>query len=52
MSVITGGLPAFPYPSQGNCSSGPGLITGYGGHPTAYGFGYRAHLHSLAAASY
>ena len=32
-----------------NCSSGPGLITGYGGHPTAYGFGYRAHLRSLAA---
>jgi len=32
-----------------NCSSGPGLITGYSGHPTAYGFGYRAHLRSLAA---
>jgi endoglucanase len=32
-----------------NCSSGPGLITGYSGHPTAYGFGLRAHLRNLAA---
>ena len=31
-----------------NCSSGPGLITGYSGHRTAYGFGFRAHLRSLA----
>ena len=43
---------AWAWSADFNCSSGPGLITGYGGHPTAYGFGYRAHLHSLAAASY
>jgi hypothetical protein len=32
-----------------NCSSGPGMITSWGGHPTAYGSGLRAHLRSLAA---
>jgi hypothetical protein len=32
-----------------NCSSGPALITRWGGHPTAYGSALRAHLRSLAA---
>jgi hypothetical protein len=30
------------------CSAGPGLITSYGGTPTAYGAGYRSHLRSGA----
>jgi hypothetical protein len=30
-----------------NCASGPALITNYGGTPTAYGAGYRAHLLAL-----
>ncbi len=40
---------AWAWNADFNCSSGPGLITGYSGHPTAYGFGYRSHLRSLAA---
>jgi hypothetical protein len=32
----------------GQCGSGPTLITGYDGTPTAYGAGYRAHLLTLA----
>ena len=38
---------AWAWNADFNCSSGPGLITGYSGHPTAYGFGYRSHLRSL-----
>jgi endoglucanase len=29
------------------CTSGPGLISNYGGVPTKYGLGYRAHLQKL-----
>ncbi|HEV2376611.1 MAG TPA: cellulase family glycosylhydrolase [Streptosporangiaceae bacterium] len=32
------------------CSTGPTLITTYGGHPTPYGAGYRSHLLTLASA--
>ncbi len=34
-------------PNGWNCSAGPALITNYGGTPTAYGAGFRAHLQSL-----
>lgn len=30
-----------------NCNSGPALITGYDGTPTAFGAGFRTHLQSL-----
>jgi hypothetical protein len=39
---------AWAWNADFNCSSGPGLITSYGGHPTAYGIGYRRHLRYLA----
>ena len=32
-----------------NCSTGPGLITNYGGAPTAYGAGYESHLRRAAS---
>ncbi len=40
---------AWAWNADFNCNSGPGLITGYGGHPTGYGAGYRTHLRQLAA---
>jgi endoglucanase len=40
---------AWAWNADFNCSSGPGLVTGYSGHPTGYGMGYRTHLRSLAA---
>jgi len=40
---------AWAWNADFDCSSGPGLITGYAGHPTGYGFGYRSHLRHLAA---
>ena len=39
---------AWAWNADFNCSSGPGLITSYGGHPTGYGIGYRRHLRFLA----
>jgi endoglucanase len=39
---------AWAWNADFSCSSGPGLITTYGGHPTAYGAGYRSHLRYLA----
>jgi hypothetical protein len=39
---------AWAWNADFNCSSGPGLVTSYGGHPTAYGIGYRRHLRVLA----
>ena len=39
---------AWAWDADFNCSSGPGLITGYDGTPTAYGAGYESHLKSLA----
>lgn len=39
---------AWAWNADFNCDSGPGLITGYGGHPTGYGAGYRTHLRQLA----
>jgi hypothetical protein len=39
---------AWAWNADFNCSSGPGLITSYAGHPTAYGIGYRRHLRFLA----
>ena len=39
---------AWAWNADFNCSSGPGLITGYGGQPTGYGIGYRRHLRFLA----
>jgi endoglucanase len=38
---------AWAWNADFNCSSGPGLITNYGGVPTKYGLGYRAHLQKL-----
>jgi len=39
---------AWAWNADFGCSTGPGLITDYGGDPTAYGAGYQAHLVSLA----
>ena len=39
---------AWAWNADFNCSTGPGLITDYGGDPTAYGAGYEAHLQALA----
>jgi endoglucanase len=39
---------AWAWNADFNCSSGPGLITSYAGHPTGYGTGYRRHLRHLA----
>ena len=39
---------AWAWNADFNCTSGPGLITSYAGHPTAYGAGYRSHLRFLA----
>jgi endoglucanase len=39
---------AWAWNADFNCSSGPGLIASYGGHPTGYGIGYRRHLRFLA----
>jgi hypothetical protein len=38
---------AWAWNADFNCSSGPGLITHYGGAATKYGLGYRAHLQKL-----
>jgi len=39
---------AWAWNADFNCSSGPGLVTNYGGHPTGYGIGVRRHLRYLA----
>jgi endoglucanase len=41
------GYLAWAWNADFNCSTGPSLITGYAGTPTAYGVGYRSHLRSL-----
>jgi endoglucanase len=41
------GYLAWAWNADWACSSGPSLITSYDGTPTAYGFGYRAHLRAL-----
>jgi endoglucanase len=38
---------AWAWNADFDCSAGPGLVSNYNGTPTAYGKGYRAHLHSL-----
>jgi endoglucanase len=38
---------AWAWNADFNCNSGPSLITTYGGKPTGYGAGYRAHLKFL-----
>jgi endoglucanase len=38
---------AWAWNADFGCSSGPSLITNYGGTPTGYGAGYRSHLRSL-----
>jgi endoglucanase len=38
---------AWTWNADFNCSSGPGLITGYNGQPTAYGAGYEDVLRGL-----
>ena len=38
---------AWAWNADINCNSGPGLIKGYAGTPTAYGNGYMHHLESL-----
>ena len=42
------GYLAWAWNADFACSSGPGLITGYTGTPTAYGAGVETHLQSLA----
>jgi endoglucanase len=42
------GYLAWAWDADFSCAGGPGLITGYGGQPTPYGEGYRAHLRALA----
>lgn len=42
---------AWAWNADWNCSSGPSLITSYGGKPTAYGRGYESHLQALAKSS-
>jgi endoglucanase len=39
---------AWTWNSDFNCATGPGLITGYNGHPTKFGKGYETMLHSMA----
>jgi endoglucanase len=39
---------AWAWNADFNCSSGPGLITDYGGDATAYGAGVESHLQALA----
>jgi endoglucanase len=39
---------AWTWNSDFNCATGPGLITSYDGHPTKFGVGYEAMLHSMA----
>jgi endoglucanase len=39
---------AWTWNSDFNCASGPGLITGYNGHPTKFGAGYEADLKAMA----
>jgi endoglucanase len=39
---------AWTWNSDFNCASGPGLITGYDGHPTPFGAAYEKHLRSIA----
>ena len=39
---------AWAWNADFNCSSGPGLISSYAGHPTGYGIGYRKHLRFLS----
>jgi endoglucanase len=41
------GYLAWAWNADFACSSGPGLISSYGGTPTSYGQGYLAHLKSL-----
>jgi hypothetical protein len=36
----SGNYLAWTWNADFNCASGPGLITGYNGQPTAYGAGY------------
>jgi hypothetical protein len=38
---------AWAWNADFGCASGPGLITGYNGAPTAFGRAYRTHLRSL-----
>jgi len=40
----SGSYLAWTWNADFNCKSGPGLITGYDGHPTGYGAGYEAVL--------
>ncbi|HEV2371068.1 MAG TPA: cellulase family glycosylhydrolase [Streptosporangiaceae bacterium] len=42
----SGSYLAWAWNADFNCASGPGLITSYNGHPTAYGAGYEAILRS------
>ena len=42
---------AWTWNSDFNCSSGPGLITNYSGHPTGFGAAYEAHLHAATLAA-
>ncbi len=39
---------AWAWNTDFNCATGPGLITGYNGQPTAYGAGYEEALHSAS----
>ena len=42
----SGNYLAWAWNADFNCASGPGLITGYNGHPTSYGAGYEDVLRS------
>jgi endoglucanase len=44
LDARSGSYVAWAWNADMACSAGPGLITSYGGTPTAFGAGYRSHL--------